>query len=40
MQVEPEHVSAGRVADDLCIDEDAGVAYVTTRRCPHHDNEV
>jgi hypothetical protein len=29
---EPEHVSAGRVADDFCIDEDAGVAYVTTHR--------
>jgi hypothetical protein len=37
---EPEHVSAGRVADDFCIDEDAGVAYVTTPRCPHHDNAV
>ena len=29
---EPEHVSAGRMADDFCIDEDAGVAYVTTHR--------
>lgn len=29
---EPEHVSAGRMADDFCIDEDAGVAYVTTQR--------
>ena len=29
---EPEHVSAGRMADDFCIDESAGVAYVTTHR--------
>ena len=29
---EPEHVSAGPLADDFCIDEDAGVAYVTTHR--------
>jgi hypothetical protein len=29
---EPEHVSAGRMADDFCIDEDAGVAHVTTHR--------
>ena len=29
---EPEHVSAGRMADDFCIDEDAGVAYLTTHR--------
>jgi hypothetical protein len=29
---EPEHVSAGRMADDFCIDEDTGVAYVTTHR--------
>jgi sugar lactone lactonase YvrE len=29
---EPEHVSTGRMADDFCIDEDAGVAYVTTHR--------
>lgn len=29
---EPEHVSAGRMADDFCLDEDAGVAYVTTHR--------
>ena len=29
---EPEHVSAGRMADDFCIDENAGVAYVTTHR--------
>ena len=29
---EPEQVSAGRMADDFCIDEDAGVAYVTTHR--------
>jgi len=27
---DPHHVSAGRMADDFCIDEDAGVAYVTT----------
>jgi hypothetical protein len=29
---EPEHVSAGRMADDFCIDESAGVAYLTTHR--------
>jgi sugar lactone lactonase YvrE len=29
---EPEHVSAGRMTDDFCIDEDAGVAYLTTHR--------
>jgi hypothetical protein len=29
---EPEHVSAGSMADDFCIDEDTGVAYVTTHR--------
>jgi hypothetical protein len=29
---EPEHVSAGRTADDFCIDENAGVAYLTTHR--------
>ena len=29
---EPEHVSTGRMADDFCIDEDAGVAYLTTHR--------
>jgi sugar lactone lactonase YvrE len=29
---EPEHVSAGRMADDFCIDENAGVAYLTTHR--------
>jgi hypothetical protein len=29
---EPEHVSAGSMADDFCIDENAGVAYVTTHR--------
>lgn len=29
---EPEHVSVGRMADDFCIDETAGVAYVTTHR--------
>ena len=29
---EPEHVAAGRMADDFCIDEEAGVAYVTTHR--------
>lgn len=29
---EPEHVDAGRMADDFCIDEDSGVAYVTTHR--------
>jgi hypothetical protein len=29
---EPEHVSAGRMADDFCMDENAGVAYLTTHR--------
>jgi len=29
---EPEHVMAGRMADDFCIDEEAGVAYLTTHR--------
>jgi sugar lactone lactonase YvrE len=29
---EPEHVAVGRMADDFCIDEDAGVAYLTTHR--------
>jgi hypothetical protein len=29
---EPEHVSAGRTADDFLIDENAGVAYLTTHR--------
>ena len=29
---EPEHVSARRMADDFCIDENAGVAYLTTHR--------
>lgn len=29
---EPEHVSVGRMADDFCIDENSGVAYVTTHR--------
>lgn len=29
---EPEVVAAGTMADDFCIDEDAGVAYVTTHR--------
>jgi hypothetical protein len=29
---EPEHVSAGRMADDFCIDDNAGVAYLTTHR--------
>ena len=29
---EPEHVSVGRMADDFCIDENAGVAYLTTHR--------
>jgi hypothetical protein len=29
---QPEHVSVGRMADDFGIDEDAGVAYVTTHR--------
>lgn len=28
----PEHVADGRMFDDFCIDEDAGVAYVTTHR--------
>jgi sugar lactone lactonase YvrE len=29
---EPEHVAAGRMADDFCIDEAANVAYLTTHR--------
>ena len=29
---EPEHVSAGQMADDFCIDDEAGVAYLTTHR--------
>lgn len=29
---EPEHVSVGRMADDFCLDENAGVAYLTTHR--------
>ncbi|GCE21960.1 hypothetical protein [Dictyobacter kobayashii] len=29
---EPEHVSVGRMADDFWIDEEAGVAYLTTHR--------
>ena len=29
---EPEHVDAGRVSDDFCIDENAGVMYVGTHR--------
>ncbi len=29
---EPEHVSVGRMADDFCIDESAGVGYLTTHR--------
>ena len=29
---EPEFVSGGSQADDFCIDEEAGVAYVTTHR--------
>ena len=29
---DPEHVAAGRMADDFCIDEDSGVAYLTTHR--------
>jgi len=29
---EPEHVSVGRMADDFCIDENSGVAYLTTHR--------
>jgi hypothetical protein len=29
---EPEFVAGGTLADDFCIDEDAGVAYVTTHR--------
>ena len=29
---EPEHVAVGRVYDDFCIDESAGVAYLTTHR--------
>ncbi|MCR6485126.1 hypothetical protein M8542_20050 [Amycolatopsis sp. OK19-0408] len=28
----PEHVGGGSMADDFCLDEDAGVAYVTTHR--------
>ncbi|GAA0938475.1 MULTISPECIES: hypothetical protein [Streptomyces violaceusniger group] len=28
----PEHVGGGTMADDFCLDEDAGVAYVTTHR--------
>ena len=28
----PEHVDAGRMVDDFCINEDAGVAYLTTHR--------
>jgi hypothetical protein len=33
---ELEHVAAGRMADDFCIDEDAGVPYVTT----HCENTI
>jgi sugar lactone lactonase YvrE len=29
---EPELVASGTMSDDFCIDEDAGVAYVTTHR--------
>ena len=29
---EPELVVAGRMGDDFCIDEDAGVIYLTTHR--------
>ena len=29
---EPEHVAAGRMSDDFCIDEDGGFAYLTTHR--------
>ena len=29
---EPEFVVAGRMGDDFCIDEDAGVIYLTTHR--------
>ena len=29
---EPEFVTGGTMADDFCIDEDAGVAYLTTHR--------
>jgi hypothetical protein len=29
---DPEFVAGGTMADDFCIDEDAGVAYVTTHR--------
>ncbi|MEH2184409.1 hypothetical protein [Nostoc sp.] len=29
---EPEHVANGRMFDDFCIDEDAGIAYITTHR--------
>jgi hypothetical protein len=28
----PEQVGGGTMADDFCLDEDAGVAYVTTHR--------
>ncbi|MGA6152741.1 hypothetical protein ACPEIC_05350 [Stenotrophomonas sp. NPDC087984] len=28
----PEHIGGGTMADDFCIDEDAGLAYVTTHR--------
>jgi hypothetical protein len=28
----PEFVAGGTMADDFCLDEDAGVAYVTTHR--------
>ena len=46
---QPEHVSAGRMADDFCIDENAGFAYVTRHRAntiervplqPRHGSEV
>jgi hypothetical protein len=33
---EPEHVSVGRMYDDFCIDENAGVAYLTT----HCENTI
>ena len=33
---EPEFVAGGTMADDFCIDENAGVAYVTT----HRDNTI
>ena len=29
---EPEFVAGGTEADDFCLDEDAGIAYVTTHR--------